>query len=327
MIETYLTGIFPHPNRLVEINRAYKKGIATKSALEEVVIEETKKAVSLQADLGLTQIIDPMFLWKDILRCVAYSLGVKDVDRGEIKRWFETNTFYRKPVIESKIEVVEKLGAYFRPQLMPKDKKWRAILPSPFTFIGLSEDKFYRNNGQIIEDLTGYFRKQIQTLNDLGFSYIQLNEPLIVQSEQQGQIDLAIKLLKGTVEGLIKKIRVGLHTYFGSASNFIAELVNAEIPLYSIGVDFYSTGLDELVGKLKGKELKCLAFGCIDFEDPRTENPERISEFIVKACKLLKPEKVEICSNTHPEYLPYSLLKPKIETIVKTAEMVESKLS
>ena len=326
MIETYLTGIFPHPNRLVKINRAYKKGRASGSEVEEIVLEETKRAINLQADLGLTQVIDPMFLWKDILRCVAYSLGIKNVDKGGVSRWFETNTFYRKPVIENKMEFAKALDVYLHPGLMPKDRKRRVVLPSPFTFICLSENKYYRNDEEIIQDLAEYFRKQIQALNDLGFSYFQFNDPVIVQPDQHSQISLAIKVLNKSIQDLPEKIRVGLYTYFGSASGVAAELIDAKIPFYSIGVDFYSTSLEELARKMRGK-FRCLAFGCIDFQDPRIENPEKIADFILKACKLLKPEEIEICSNTHPEYLPYSLLKPKITAIVETAEIVESKLN
>lgn len=97
MIGCYVTGIFPRPKRLIEITRAYDREIADERELEEAFEDTTLKVISAQLSADFNCITDGMLKWQDLIRPIAENLsGVKI---GSLAKWFNNDTFYRKPVI------------------------------------------------------------------------------------------------------------------------------------------------------------------------------------------------------------------------------------
>src|SRR3989304_1544347 len=104
MAFAHLTGIFPRSEELITATRAFERGRADKSALDRLFEEEAQRLVALEGEHGLDSVTDGLLRWQDLLRPLADELP--GVHAGPVTRWFDNNSFYRRPVIEAPLEPV-----------------------------------------------------------------------------------------------------------------------------------------------------------------------------------------------------------------------------
>ena len=104
--EIQLAGIHPRSEKLIELTRSYERAKTSWSQVEVQFEQETKELVKLQKSLGFRHISDGALGWQDQLRPISRSL--KGVESGtRYSRWFDTNTFYQKPIVVGKISAGE----------------------------------------------------------------------------------------------------------------------------------------------------------------------------------------------------------------------------
>ena len=117
-----LGGIYPRSEKLIELTRSYDRGKTDRASLEERFEQDARDLVSLEEDYGFETFSDGAFEWQDQLRPVIESLeGVSTGTR--YSRWFDTNTFYKKPAITGKIAVSKfDPRKFLRVELVPKSK-------------------------------------------------------------------------------------------------------------------------------------------------------------------------------------------------------------
>jgi 5-methyltetrahydropteroyltriglutamate--homocysteine methyltransferase len=101
-IGCYLTGILPRPEGLIESTRAYERGRISKKELEKAFKNATKEVITAQISAGLSYVTDGMLRWQDLLR--PFTENLRGIHVGSLARWFNNNTFYRKPIIYNKIK-------------------------------------------------------------------------------------------------------------------------------------------------------------------------------------------------------------------------------
>src|SRR5690348_9811383 len=100
--EIQLAGIYPRSERLIELTRAYERAKTSWSEVEAQIGQEIRELVKLQDSLGFKHVSDGALGWQDQLRPIARSL--KGVESGtRYSRWFDTNTFYQKPIVTGKV--------------------------------------------------------------------------------------------------------------------------------------------------------------------------------------------------------------------------------
>jgi methionine synthase II (cobalamin-independent) len=120
-----------------------------------------------------------MLRWQDLLRPFAENL--EGVRPGSLTRWFNNNTFCLKPHITSNLRNVTSVteGVSYTKHL-PKNKPWKAILPTPYTLAHLSENKFYKDKTELMFKYTETLRTEIENLARHGISCVQLGDSALV---------------------------------------------------------------------------------------------------------------------------------------------------
>src|SRR3972149_6684458 len=79
---------------------------------------------------------------------------------GPVTRWFDNNSFYRRPVIETPLEPVA--GAVLRWTSVRafEGRPGKAILPSPWALSALSEDRAYGDDKALLRDVAEVLRAE-----------------------------------------------------------------------------------------------------------------------------------------------------------------------
>src|SRR5438094_2945555 len=165
-----LGGIYPRSEQLIELTRSYDRAKTDLDTVKKQIEQDTLELVKLQDDSGFETFSDGAFAWQDQLRPVVESLdGVTTGTRYD--RWFDTNTFYKKPTIAGKIGVHGfEPKNFIRTDLLPRTKGWKVTLPGPYTFSELSENLHYTSQSDLLLYMATSNIEATKTLNGAGFT-------------------------------------------------------------------------------------------------------------------------------------------------------------
>jgi 5-methyltetrahydropteroyltriglutamate--homocysteine methyltransferase len=312
MIEAHLTGVFPRSEQLIAATRAAERGKLLQSEANVVFQEDTKSLIHLQDELTLNAFVDGQLNWPDLFR--PFTQILTGIEPGGLTRWFDNNTFYRKPIINEKVAFTGKgLEEYFRIDLLPKRGHKKAILPGPFTFAHLSDNRAYQSLPDLVDDIAHCLKAVVQALQGLGYDYFQFSEPCICASNRTISELETVKLAFETcAEG-----KSFVQTYFGDASRAIETLLDC--PVDAIGVDFYSTTLESLEGHHFDKTLGC---GCIDGRNSLLESPSELKEIITKVRDALEPRDLYFTPNCDLEFLPRDVAEKKVRLLSEARRLL-----
>lgn len=319
----YLTGILPRTKELIEATRAYDRGRVNEKELEKAFENATLKVIDTQLSTEFSYITDGMLKWQDLFR--PFTENLSGVRIGGLARWFNNNTFYRKPIIVGDIRrkksIIEEI-TYIK--YLPKNYLWKAILPAPYTFAQLSENQFYTDKIELMFKYAKILREEIEGLARLGFKYVQLSDPALVYkpiatSMASDELSLIGEALKVAVKGII--IKTCLQTFFGDFSKILPEAL--DFPVDHVGIDLYETNFE----KLKEYSFeKGVALGLVDSRDSLVENEDElvtVAKEIMESIDSSKACEVFICPNCDLEFLPWERAEEKTKVISCVAKRLK----
>src|SRR5262249_44489840 len=160
-------------------------------------------------------------------------------------------------------------------ELGPNDSKWKIVIPGPYTFAELSENKHGLTKDKLILSLAEAERLVIQSLSHSHVSLVQLAEPCITYRPYREdrptphETKLALNAIKLVAES--SPVKVSVNTYFGEASAVLEQLVR--LPIASVGLDLYSTDYE----KLHLQSPIPITLGIVDSRESQVELPEWIA--------------------------------------------------
>jgi 5-methyltetrahydropteroyltriglutamate--homocysteine methyltransferase len=324
MIDGYLTGAFPRSPKLIEATIDFEKGKIAETELEKEFSRTTSELIKLQISRRFGWVTDGMLRWNDLLR--PFTIGLKGLEVGPLTRWFDNNTFYRKPIVVNKLEGNGKitLKIAYNDQ-MPRKAKWKAILPAPFTFAQLSENKYYRDKFELMFDYSKILREEIKSLAEAGFSYIQLSDPSLLYQPLEGPIRKdELQQIKEALKEVIKgiKVRTSLQTFFGDFAKILPEAL--DFPVADLGVDLYETNIS---GLGKYEFTKGIALGLVDSRSSILEELVelvKIAKHLIESIYPSKMKEIFICPSSDLDFLPWQVAEKKLGIISRAINALRS---
>ena len=316
-----LGGIYPRSEQLIELTRSYDRAKTDLDTVKKQVEQDTLELIELQDDSGFETFSDGAFAWQDQLRpIVEYLDGVTTGTRYD--RWFDTNTFYKKPIVGGKIGVHPfEPKNFIRADLLPRTKGWKVTLPGPYTFSELSENLHYPNQSNLLSAVAAAEHEIIKRLKDAGVSRFQLSEPCLVyrpyreQALGKSELDNALISLRKTVDGIQAKFSV--HTYFGDATTILPELL--KLPVDTVGFDLFETDYS----KLKIETTKKLALGIVDGRESNAENPKWIAETATRVSKHVIGGDIVLIPNSDLKFVPRKVADIKARALAEATRLFE----
>jgi 5-methyltetrahydropteroyltriglutamate--homocysteine methyltransferase len=316
-----LGGIYPRSEPLIELTRSYDRAKTDLDSVKKRIEQDTLELIKLQDDSGFETFSDGAFAWQDQLRPIVESIdGVTTGTRYD--RWFDTNTFYKKPTIAGKIGVrTFEPKNFIRTDLLPRTKGWKVALPGPYTFSQLSENLHYTSQSDLLSAVASAEHEIIKRLKDAGVSRFQLSEPCLVyrpyreQALGKPELDNALAAIQKTVEGIQAKFSV--HTYFGDATTILPNLL--KLPVDTVGFDLFETDYS----KLKIETTKKIALGIIDGRESNAENPKWIAETATRVSKHVTGGDFVLVPNCDLKFVPRKVADIKARALAEATRLFE----
>ena len=230
-VETTIAGAYPKIGDTTEeqkLRRAlhqFDKEEITEEDLEEVKNTVTEEVIRQQIEAGLDIVTDGLIRWSDPLTYLAGRISGFEI--SGLIRYFDTNTFYRQPIAESRLEFV-------KPTLLPdyqfaqerSSKPVRAILTGPYTLSKLTRNRFYREFKQLAFDLAHIIHREAEALEEAGCRYIQFDEPAILNHKQDMPLFLKIYEI---VTAQLSKAEKTLQLNFGSLDGIYPKILGVNV--------------------------------------------------------------------------------------------------
>ncbi|MEO0240214.1 MAG: hypothetical protein ABIM03_04075 [candidate division WOR-3 bacterium] len=298
-MKVFLNGIYSRSESLIKATIDFER----KRIKEEEVIkryEEDYKNI-FQIQEGLEYISDGLLNWDDLLR--PFSEIFEGIKVNGLKRYFETNFFYRVLYFEKKIKINEnKIEGWIEKYFKIKDNSKRLlILPSPLLFKEFSEEIELNKICDLMTEICDIIiskRKGIFFFED----------PVIVRRKIEKEEK---NILKNFYKNLYKKgYEIIVQTYFGKVRGILNFLFS--LPLRGIGIDFLRNNIDEIK---KWDEEKILVAGCIDCENSYIEKKRDLQNFINNLKDIAK--EIYLSGNCDFLFLPKKIADEKFNLLKK----------
>jgi len=325
-VQAQLSGLHARSESLIELTREYDRNRVPWEKVEDQLESETADLVKLQEKLGCEYQTDGALSWKDQLRPVVDSIsGLAESTR--YSRWFDTNTFYKKPIVNGTVALAKfDSGTFVKSNLLSKDRKWKVTLPGPYTLTELSENKHYSTQSELLREFASVLREIVLKLNSVGVKLFQLSEPSLVYwpyretRPSTDDLEQGIDALRSVVEGVRAEFVV--NTFFGDACPIFSSLQS--LPVKAVGVDLYETNWETL--PQEAREVGLL-LGIVDSEESLVEQPKWLVDTASKVQGKLSCPSVILAPNTDLKFVPRGIADSKLSSLGEAARLLQEGLS
>ena len=283
----------------------------TDAQLEEAFQDVTRAVIKEQEDAGLDLLTDGQIRWEDLVTPVAKKL--KGFEINGLSRWFNNNTYYRRPILhKAPVRTGPILVEEYRFAAGCTRKPVKAVLPGPYTFAVVSEDRHYKKLRPFVLKLAEILNVEARALTDAGAPLIQFDEPAVGFGEFN--LKLAIEALNIATAGV--KARTAVYTYFGSLNGNLDAWMRAKVDV--IGVDVISHPAS-LAALKRAKITKGLAVGCLDARNTKLEPVKELHAVFSAIARRLPKDRFYVNPNCGLEYLPHRQALAKVQRLVNAA--------
>ncbi len=318
-LETYLVGIQPRTEELIAGTRDWDRKRIGDEELDELRNAAAARDFSLQAKLNYSYISDPMFYWQDLIRPFIDSL--EGLDSGpQLTRWFDNNTFYRKPRINAYPNILHrKLLKYYFDRLWDFGARAKVVIPAPYGLYTASDNRYFPDRRSGILSFAQEMERVALLLEEKGVGQIEFVEPfLFFRKPEQEDIELAIDAFNLTTQRL--KCEVMLHFPFSNLAGHFREILDFNASV--IGIDFFSTSLSDVTDF---DTKKGIAAGCVDGRNSLPEDSGWVKSFVRSVIdRLGDVRQLAIIPNCDLEFLPRPIAEEKMKIMSEAKKKVES---
>ncbi|MCI4368878.1 MAG: hypothetical protein L3K09_04870 [Thermoplasmata archaeon] len=317
IIRTSLTGPFPRSEALVGATRDFDRGRTNAEALEELYDRTEREVVQLEERLGLDPVTGGFLRWADLFRPFAETWAGFTV--GPVTRWFETNTFYRQPILHAPPErTAGAIAARLpKPAFELGAKKAHVLLPGPYTFAGMLDNRSGETEEALVHRLGRLLAEEVKELRSLGYTTFQFQEPLLVVHPPKGaKAESVVAAYKSLAQALDHATSI-VWTYFGDAAPAWPTLWR--LPVSVLGFDLAETQLDSLP---KSPERRGIGLGCIDPRTTLVEDPSEVVRIARAAVERFRPPLLWLGPGGPLDLLPWEPATRKLHLLPAARQLL-----
>jgi 5-methyltetrahydropteroyltriglutamate--homocysteine methyltransferase len=316
-MELILTNVGSYPRigdapELQHHRRAYAQHELKEITAEQfgqVEDEVTEAVIREQVGAGVELPTDGQVRWYDPYSHL--SRGLEGVAINGLLRWFDTNFYFRQPVVKGTIRrrgpVL--LAEYeFARSVSPRPVK--PVLTGPYTLArGSVLAGGYNTLAALVAAYAEVLAAEVKDLAGAGAAVIQVDEPAILRHPEDAP------LLRDALAHLARVkagARLALHLYFGDCAPLY--LFFQASPVDVLSLDFtYSPKLPRLISEAGSS--KPLGLGLIDGRNTRLETAEAVFPILDQVLPKLPDGPGYLSPSCGLEFLPRERARAKLETM------------
>ena len=288
----------------------HDKGEKTDEAVRAAQDRMTELALAEQTEAGLDLVTDGQIRWADPISHLAGKLS--GVRVNGLLRFFDTNFYFRQPVVEGTPERTEPLLLEeFRFAQEKSARPVKVVLTGPYTLARLSVGENGGPGGfeKMLEGYTAALAAEVAALAAAGAKVIQIEEPALLKYLDDfprfEQCLTALAMSKDSSQ-------LALTLYFGDPAVVYDQLQT--LPVDLLGLDFtYSPGLIDRV--VSSGSARTLMLGLLDGRNTRLEDPVAVARELEKLARSADLNRAYLSPSCGLEYLPRDRARLKLKQL------------
>jgi 5-methyltetrahydropteroyltriglutamate--homocysteine methyltransferase len=309
-------GDRPGQQRLRRAVAARERGEIDDAELQAAERAQTDEIVHEQEGAGIDVVTDGQIRWCDPISHVLR--GFDGVRINGLLRFFDTNCYFRQPVISSG---VRRRGPLLRDDFVmastAAQRPVKPVLTGPYTLARHCVIAGgYSSVAALAEALSTALVAEVQELVQAGARYIQIDEPAILSHPDD------IRLLRQLLEPLWQArgaAQIVVATYFGDAEPLYAQLNS--LPADVLALDLtYSSRLAETIAATGAS--KRLALGVVDGRSTRIEDAAALARSVDAMLRHYVLDAVHLLPSCGLEYLPRARAHAKLQLLGRARSLL-----
>jgi 5-methyltetrahydropteroyltriglutamate--homocysteine methyltransferase len=323
-LQTTVVGNYPKigpgaraPSLRAAIQR-YQAGRISEDDLQGVAAQVTREVLADQAKAGLDVVTDGHIRWDDPY--TYFASKIDGFDLNGLIRYFDSNTYFRQPVAERKLEWTGPITVSdYRFAAENSAKPVKAVVVGPYTLARQSSRPHYNRLQEVVMDLASILNREARALADAGAPLVQFDEPAILRHKDD--FPMFKEAMSRLVDGVSSK--TALYAYCGDISGLAKEFLS--LPFDVIGLDFVTgpTNFDLLSEFPSDKEL---GLGIVDARNTKLETVDEIVDQIRRASNSVGLDRIDVSPSCGLEFLPranaYGKLVRMVEGVARAQEVL-----
>ena len=298
-----------YSTKLIGATTKWQRKEFNDAQLEETCQDITKAVIREQEQAGLDVVTDGQIRWEDLVTPIAK--GLVGFEINGLSRWFDNNVYYRRPILHK--APVRKGPILVDEYLFAKrstTKPVKAVLPGPYTFAVVSEDRHYKKLRPFVLRLAEILNEEARALAAEGAPIVQFDEPAL--GFGRPDMKLVLEALGIAAKGVQAKTAV--YTYFGSLNGVLEPLMRAQIDI--VGVDVVSDP-KTLAALKRTKIKKALALGCLDARNTKLESVRDLHALFDHIKRVVPLDRLYVNPSCGLEFLPHTQALAKVKRLVE----------
>jgi 5-methyltetrahydropteroyltriglutamate--homocysteine methyltransferase len=275
------------------------KGEATDDAVLAAQDRMTDLALAEQEEADLDLVTDGQIRWADPISHLAGKLS--GVRINGLLRFFDTNLYFRQPVVHAKLERTGPLLLEeFNYAQGKATRPLKAVLTGPYTLArhSIEEDEGAGGFDKMLEGYTAALAAEVAALAAAGATMIQVEEPALLKDPDDfprlEQSITALAMSKASAQ-------LALVFYFGDPAPVYDHLQT--LPVDLLGLDFtYNPSLVDRIAS--NGTARTLALGLVDGRNTRLEDPAVTARQLEKLAHGANLSYAYLSPSCGLEYLP-----------------------
>ena len=324
MVLSTVVGSYPRVGDTSEEQRLRRaiarldEGRISEAELHEVERSVVREVLDEQAAAGIALPTDGQVTWYDSQSHFARHLDGVEVDG--LVRYFDTNTYYRQPVVRGEIR-------WRQPSVVDE---WRyassvargavkAVLTGPYTLAALAKGDGRTKRG-LVRGFAAAIASEVRALREAGATHIQLDEPAITRAPRD------LRLLREGLEPVAAekgRAWLCLFAYFGDVAGILGKL--ADLPIDNLGLDLVQGARNRKALAKAGCGIP-LTLGVVDARNTRRDDPEALAAGLLALKGKVPLEASYVSPSNGLEFLPRAKAREKLRLVAETARLVEAGL-
>ena len=309
IVRTGLTGAFPRSEALVSATRDVDRGRTSADAVEELYARTEAEVVALERRLGFDETTAGFLRWPDLFRPFAETWEGFTV--GPLTRWLETNTFYRQPILLAPPgRTPGAIAARLPPPLLKAPETARVLLPGPYTFALMLDNRSGETEPALIHRLGRLLGDEVRELRAKGFGTFLFSEPQLVVRPPEGPRAEAVVTGYRAIESVLDGGSSVVWTYGADARPAFPVL--DRLPVSVVGVDLAETEVDQIPPGPTGRGL---GLGVVDPHTTLEEDPAEVARVVRAAHARRRPSAVWLGPGAPLDLLPWEPATRKLHVL------------
>ena len=320
-LETTIAGAYPKIGDTTEeqkLRRALHqsdKDEISEEDLEQVKNEVTEEVIRQQLDAGIEIVTDGLIRWDDPLTYLARRISGFEI--SGLIRYFDTNTFYRQPIVESRLEFIKPiLASDFQFAQERSAKPVKAVLTGPYTLAKLCRNRFYREFKQLAFDLAHILHHEAQALEEAGCRYIQFDEPAILNHKHDLPLFFQVYEIMNAQLSKAEKI---LQLNFGTLEDIYPKVLNLNVDRIGFELTLGHKNWDVLKSAPFTKKMMA---GILNSRNTKMESENDLVQALHQLGEHVSLEQLWLSTSHSLEFLPRTNARKKMDLLVSIAKQL-----